>query len=189
VLGLAVALLGWLVTAGVAQAHAELVAASPARGSVLHAPPREVVLTFSEPVSTSFATVSVTDGAGRSVDNGRAAVDGATVTQRLTSGLTSGGYAVSYRIVSDDGHPVSDSYAFTLALPGDGAAADATDAPTNPPTQPAGDPPANADAAGRGLIRWSPNPVSRLALAVGVGTLALAAGTALVAASRRRQPS
>lgn len=190
VLGLALGVLSSVVLASAARAHAELVAASPASGSVVHAPPTRVVLTFSEPVSTSFATVSVTDGAGRSVDEGRATVDGAMVTQALTPGLPSGGYAVSYRIVSDDGHPVSDTYAFTLALPGDGSAsADATTAPTKAPTQPAGAASADSHAAGHGAFGADSNPALRLGLAVGVGTLALAAGTALVAASRRHQPS
>ncbi|WP_195908209.1 copper resistance CopC family protein [Nostocoides sp. HKS02] len=189
-LGLALGVLGSVALASAAQAHAALVAASPASGSVLYAPPSRVVLRFSDPVSTSFATVSVTDGAGRSVDAGPATVDGAVVTQPLAPGLASGRYAVSYRIVSDDGHPVSDTYSFSVALPGDGSAsADATAAPTKAPTQPAGGGSADPHAAGHGATGTASNPELRVGLAVAVGTLALAAGTALVAASRRRQRS
>jgi methionine-rich copper-binding protein CopC len=184
VLGLLLSVLSSLVLASAAEAHASLLKTVPANGSVLHEAPSQVVLTFSEPVSASFATVSVTDDSGRSVGQGKAAVNGSVVTQALAPDLGSSGYVVTYRVISDDGHPVSDTTTFTLALPSassgpNTAAPTPHDGATTPAAAPAT---ASGSAAGS-------SPMVRLGLAVGVGTLALAAGTALVAASRRRQAS
>jgi methionine-rich copper-binding protein CopC len=123
-LGVLLGMLVPLLAATGAQAHAVLRSISPADGAQLTQAPTQVVLTFDEPVSTSFATVTVTDASGASVASGRTKVDGAKVTQALDGDLTSGKYTVAYRVVSDDGHPVSDKTTFTLALP-------AADTPTS----------------------------------------------------------
>jgi methionine-rich copper-binding protein CopC len=133
-LGVVVGMLLPLVPATGAQAHAVLRSISPADGAQLTQAPTQVVLTFDEPVSTSFATVTVTDASGDSVVSGRTQVDGAKVTRALKGDLPSGKYSVAYRVVSDDGHPVSDKTTFTLALPAsDTPTSDAptSDAPTS----------------------------------------------------------
>jgi copper resistance protein C len=187
ILGLLLGVLSSLALAVGADAHASLRSVSPADGARLTQAPTQVVLTFDEPVSTSFVTVTVTNAAGDSVSAGRAAVTDAVVTQRLTAGLASGTYTVAFRVVSDDGHPVSDRTTFTLALPGAGSGAPASGpAPTMTPlTSPTG----AADPSGTDPAASGPpaddNTSLRLGLAVGLGALALAAGTALVALSRR----
>jgi methionine-rich copper-binding protein CopC len=95
-------------------AHGQLVSVSPANGSTVSAAPVSVVLTFSEAVSSTFAVVRVSR-AGEVVSEGRAIVEGAVVTQRLTASLDSGLYTVAYRVVSSDGHPVSSTTTFRLA--------------------------------------------------------------------------
>jgi methionine-rich copper-binding protein CopC len=97
-------------------AHGQLVSVSPANGSTVSAAPVSVVLTFSEAVSSTFAVVRVSRADGEDVSEGRAAVEGAVVTQRLTAHLDSGLYTVAYRVVSSDGHPVSSTTTFRLAL-------------------------------------------------------------------------
>jgi methionine-rich copper-binding protein CopC len=98
-----------------AAAHGQLVSVSPANGSTVSAAPVSVVLTFSEAVSSTFAVVRVSRADGEDVSEGRAAVEGAVVTQRLTAPLDSGLYTVAYRVVSSDGHPVSSTTTFRLA--------------------------------------------------------------------------
>ena len=44
--------------------HAALLRASPVASTLVDEPPRQVTLTFTEPVEPRFATVSVTDAAG-----------------------------------------------------------------------------------------------------------------------------
>lgn len=185
ILGLVLSVLSSLVMASGADAHAALKSISPENGSSLTTAPTRVVLTFDEPIGTSFATVTVT-GAQGAVSAGRSVVDGVTVTQALAPDLPNGRYTVAFRVVSEDGHPVSDKTSFTVAattpsssqtsgpvatpLPATSTTATASATPTLP-----GD--ADQAGSGRGL---------RIGLAVGVAALALAGGTALVASTRRR---
>ena len=185
VIGLLLGVLGSLALATSADAHAALRSVTPADGAQLGQPPTEVVLTFDEAVSTSFATVTVTDEGGASVSQGRATVDGAVVRQALAAPLAPGRYTVAFRVVSDDGHPVSDATSFTVLPGASGSSSPPAEAvPTAAPTatgSATGDPQAAAESD-------ADNGATRVALAVGVGALALAAGTALVAVSRRRRP-
>lgn len=106
-----------VVTAASASAHAELVRITPDRDAQLTAAPKDVVLEFSEPVNTSFATVVVTSAAGVSVTSGKPTVVGAKVTQTLVPRMAAGAYRVAFRVVSSDGHPVAGESRFTLTLP------------------------------------------------------------------------
>ena len=190
VLGLLLGVLSSLALATGADAHASLISIAPANRARLTTAPTRIVLTFDEPISSSFATVTVTDGSGASVGAGRADVQEAVVTQRLSPGLTSGRYTVAFRVVSEDGHPVSDRTTFTLALPA-GAAAPGTSAPAPTMTPLATATASAAPASDNAAAASSPSDSTpmRLGLAVGVGALALAAGTALVAFSRRSRAS
>jgi methionine-rich copper-binding protein CopC len=186
IIGLLLGVLSSLAMAVSADAHAALTSISPADGAQLAQAPTQVVLTFDEAISTSFATVTVTNPDGASVSQGRAQVDGAVVTQALAAGLGAGRYTVAFRVVSDDGHPVSDRTTFTV-LP----SATATGSPSDPATATPDASPSGAAAAGPQAADPSSgnSQQMRLGLAVGVGALALAAGTALVALSRRRRAS
>ena len=183
--------------AGAAQAHATLVSISPATGATLTSPPKAVVLTFSGPLEASLTTVVVTDGNGRQVSVGSPTIAGGVVTERLRTDLVSGPYAVAFRIISTDGHPVADVSAFTLELPGGGgsgaASAPSSDPPTSDPATAAARARAAAGTAADAAARTAADPATgrlqRLGWAVGVGTLALAAGTALIALARRQKPS
>lgn len=113
--GLGVAfLVGW-AGAGSAAAHADLEKISPADGATVSTPPSVVVLTFSENVSSTFAVVQVKGPGGESVSQGRPQVQGAVVSQPLAASVAAGRYTVAYRVVSSDGHPVSDTTSFSIA--------------------------------------------------------------------------
>jgi methionine-rich copper-binding protein CopC len=187
ILGLLLGVLSSIIMATGADAHAALKSISPKDGSSVATAPTQVVLTFNEPISTSFATVTVT-GADGVVSAGKTVVDGVTVTQALIPDLANGRYTITYRVVSEDGHPVSDKTTFAVAAATPTTSASATSVPSATPlpatpsassTSAASPVPDDADAAGsgRGL---------RIGLAVGVAALALAGGTALVAAGRRQ---
>ena len=187
ILGLLLGVLSSIIMATGADAHAALKSISPKDGSSVGTAPTKVVLTFNEPISTSFATVTVT-GANGVVSAGKTVVDGGTVTQALAPDLANGRYSVTYRVVSEDGHPVSDRTTFTVAAATSTPSASETSVPSATPlpgtpstssSSAASTVPDDADAAGsgRGL---------RIGLAVGVAALALAGGTALVATGRRQ---
>jgi methionine-rich copper-binding protein CopC len=183
IVGLLLGVLSSLALAGSAEAHAALQSITPADGARLAQAPTQVVLTFDEAVSTSFATVTVSDPAGKPVTQGAATVDGAVVTQTLAPGLGAGQYVVAFRVVSDDGHPISERTTFTVLSSTPSSPADAA-APTATPLAEQSSP-SGADAALPADATTDNSTEKRVALAVGVGALALAVGTALVAMSRR----
>ena len=190
VLGLLLGVLSSIITAVAADAHAALKSVTPADGDTVATAPRTVTLEFNEPIGTSFATVTVT-GPDGSAGTGRPKVDGTTVSQALASDLPAGRYTVRFRVVSEDGHPVSDTSTFTIAA----ASPTTSTTPTSEPSTTSGTSSATATPS---PATTSESPATatpsgddddrtmRLGLAVGVGALAVAGGTGLVAAARRR---
>ena len=108
-----------LAVAGAAPAlaHATVVSTDPADSSRLDALPSTVSVTFSESVSINAGFLKVVDSDGEQVSEGNGTSAGTQVSVRLRSGLGDGSYIVSYRIVSEDSHPITGAYAFVV---GDG---------------------------------------------------------------------
>lgn len=97
-----------------AQAHDYLVSSSPkANGSVATAPTK-VTLTFDDMVLSRPARpqVTVKGPDGRYYETGCGTVADRVVTTPIALGPT-GRYTVTWRIVSADGHPVSDTISFS----------------------------------------------------------------------------
>ncbi|MEJ8280352.1 copper resistance CopC family protein [Pseudonocardia spirodelae] len=106
-----------------AWAHTELESSSPAADARVATAPTTVTLTFSEAVPAATARVTVTGPGGTDYAAGPATGDEGTLTVPLRPLGAAGGYTITYRVVSDDGHPVSGTVPFTLTAPGPGAAA------------------------------------------------------------------
>lgn len=102
------------VTATPAAAHVALVESSPEDGAKLDTTPEKVELTFSEVLDAPSTKVAVTDAAGDTVDQAAPRIEDKTITLPLRL-PREGQYTVSYRIVSEDGHPVEDSISFFVA--------------------------------------------------------------------------
>jgi len=189
VLSLLLAVVSSLATALAASAHAVLLSMSPAAGSTVTKAPTQVVLTFNEAISTSFATVTVTGQDGSSVSSGRPLVSSKTVTQKLTD-VGSGRYAVAFRVVSEDGHSVSDKATFTVRLP---AAPETTTVPstaTSAATQSATPSPATSAPAGSGETPGDGTAPGSPALLWGLGAAAVAlVGAGALVVGRRRSES
>jgi copper transport protein len=118
-LGLLAALFGLgLVLAAPALAHASVVGSDPVDGTRLQAPPRQVTVSFSESVGLGkLGYLHVTDQKGNRVDAGRAFHPGGTgskVADRLKAGLPDGTYTASFRVVSQDSHPVAGTIRFVV---------------------------------------------------------------------------
>jgi copper transport protein len=119
-------LLGLLVGAGAASAHADLESSSPAAGAEVPTSPGVVTLRFSEGVSLVSGSVVVLDAQGRRVDAADArhpASDSATVVATLRPALPIGTYTVQWHVLSDDSHPVSGSFTFGVGVVPTGAPA------------------------------------------------------------------
>lgn len=107
-------LVAWLVSAGPASAHDELVGSNPAAGTELTKGPAQLRLTFSDTVRDLGAALKVTDAAGHELQTGKPVVDGAVVTQQLKPTTAPGPVDVVWRVTSADGHPVTGNFVFSI---------------------------------------------------------------------------
>ncbi|MCL4265333.1 MAG: copper resistance protein CopC [Anaerolineae bacterium] len=100
----------------VTYAHAELLTAVPAPGSVMTNSPAEIRLTFSEPISEDSTILLFTENF-QPVTGIVAQVADANPQMLMITvpTLTPGDYTVQWTAVSTDGHPTSGSYSFRLA--------------------------------------------------------------------------
>jgi copper transport protein len=115
-------MLALILSPAPAGAHAELLSTEPAAGEHLATAPDQVVLHFSEAVNLGDDLVRVLDSAGDEVDAGDPVhLNGerSSVALPLPS-LEDGGYVVSWRVISSDGHPVGGAFTFRV---GDASAA------------------------------------------------------------------
>lgn len=115
------ALAGLLGSAQTAAAHASLVRTEPAEGAVLAQAPAALRLTFSEPVSPLTLRLVAPDGASIPLET--FVLRDATLEIAVPPGLADGTYALSWRVVSEDGHPVGGASVFSIGAPGTVSAA------------------------------------------------------------------
>src|SRR4029453_5692622 len=104
-------------------AHATLVSTAPADGSVVAQAPKMVQLRFNENVTPPVVSLIDAEGTTRADVTFLTADRSVLVT--LPDNLPRGTQIISYRVVSEDGHPVAGSLMFSV-----GAATRATAAPT-----------------------------------------------------------
>lgn len=97
-----------------ARAHEQLLSSSPAEGERLESAPAEVRLQFTADLLGMGAVVLVADGEGRNWTIGEAVVEGAVATIPVDPAIPAGGYEIRWRVVSGDGHPISDVIPFTI---------------------------------------------------------------------------
>ena len=169
------------VPASVALAHADLLSSDPADGAVLPSVPDEMVLTFSEDLLPESVAISVSDETGMTVRVLSFVVDGPAVVITWPPGMPGREYAVNYRVVSQDGHPISGTVAFTVAPTGTAPASGDED------PAPASAAPAIADAEedADGGSGASLAPIAAISAGLGVG---IAAGALIVFTRRRNRP-
>lgn len=96
-----------------ALAHAQLRGADPAAGAILEVAPAEVVLTFNEPIGPLQARWFAPDG---SAEDAEARADGPRLIVTPPAGLAEGTHALSWRVMSDDGHPVGGTHVFSIGV-------------------------------------------------------------------------
>lgn len=108
-----------LLPAQATSAHAELETSNPEANSVIGAAPAVVSLTFGEKLMVVGAEknanqAQVTNAAGTRVDNADFQVTGEVLTVSLKPDLADDTYKVTYRVVSEDGHPIEGAYTFDV---------------------------------------------------------------------------
>ncbi|WP_147915305.1 copper resistance protein CopC [Ruania zhangjianzhongii] len=132
----AILLGGLLVLTGAqsASAHAELLSTTPEDGAVLEQAPADAVLTFNEPVQLIDGSIRLFPGDGDPLILD-AHVSDANVVAPLPADAENGRYALSYRVVSADGHPISGAITFTIGNASDTTAAPVVDTHTSADAQ------------------------------------------------------
>ncbi|MFZ3572829.1 copper resistance CopC/CopD family protein [Streptomyces sp. BH097] len=165
---IALALVALLFTAPAASAHTELESSSPKNGAHLSEPPKDVTLTFSEPVDLADLHVALgKDELALTQDKGRDTV-AVSVPQREAK-KAGERLTLDWHVRSkEDGHPSSGSLSFALPAPtgSSGSHASAADDAAAPAAAPSG-----TVRAAWAVARW----VGYLALALYVGGLAFLA--------------
>lgn len=163
-----------LILAPPALAHSDLVSSDPADGAVLDAPPTLVSFTFNEDLMPDFVRLIGTDPNGVSGDLPVSSVQGPTVTVDWPAEAPGGTWTVSYRVVSQDGHPIDGGITFTYAAaspsPSSSSAAPTSQAPTSAS-------PTTAEPTSAAPTSAAPSPTTSAAASTG-GT----SNTGLIAA-------
>jgi methionine-rich copper-binding protein CopC len=101
-----------------AGAHGQFVSSNPKSGSVVAKIPKVVWVEFDGNLitiadkQTNFLTVK--NSKGRELSDGKAFVGGARVSVNIKDRSATGKIKVSWRVVSEDGHPVSSSLTFIV---------------------------------------------------------------------------
>ncbi len=112
-------------SAAPASAHTDLVSSTPAADETRSEPPRTVSLTFSDKMSSDFATVALSVG-----DQDPLTLSTTTEGQRIVAAVPADElppaapgtvepvvWRITYRVVSADGHPVTGEFSFRAPLP------------------------------------------------------------------------
>ncbi|HEX5018119.1 MAG TPA: copper resistance CopC family protein [Actinomycetes bacterium] len=166
---------GALATAATpASAHSELIGSTPSAGETLAKAPSRVELVFNEPVQQEGGTISVSVRDTVVSDDSTFSVNGTDASVQLRAGgdgAQAGRYTVDYRIVSEDGHVISDSYAFQVRGGSIAQASDEPTADTTPLSTDDSDEPEESSAS----VVW----------VLGAGAIGLALVAALIAVATR----
>jgi methionine-rich copper-binding protein CopC len=171
VTGLLLAVVG--LSAGPAAAHAQLVRIIPGEGATVTTSPSRVELRFDEAVLQPSSVV-VIDSRGQRVSTGATTVKRSDAVVRVDI-TKPGSYTVAYRVLSDDGHPVTGESTFRFQPGGKADPGSAASGSTNHQGHSSAEHASLSDSSG-----------SRPGLMVaGVAALALLAGLGLLATIRR----
>ncbi len=107
-----------LLPAGQAMAHAQLVKADPAVGSIVQHPPSRLWLKFNQVIRPAASGVRLTTPDGKRTVLSPLAWDPAdtqAVTVPAPPNLMAGRYQVEWRALSTDGHRTQGQFSFTVA--------------------------------------------------------------------------
>lgn len=123
-----------------AAAHAALATSSPVGGAQLNRMPGAVSITLNEQVRTP-AFLVLTDERDARVNSDQVQIgsDGKTVSSEVPTDADPGDYSMSYRVVSEDGHPVTGTIRFTVKRPSSPSPAEPSQSPSASPSTPTPD--------------------------------------------------
>lgn len=98
---------------GPAQAHDQLIGSNPKQGAKLDKQPEWIELEYSGEIQDIGTEIRV-ERDGEDYSAGEITVEGRTVKSALPDDLKPGDYTIAWRVVSQDGHPISGKVEFTI---------------------------------------------------------------------------
>jgi hypothetical protein len=101
-----------LLAPALAFGHASKTETTPSDGATLSSAPQTLELAFDSPVRVT--TVALTDAAGERYEVDYSRGQPVTAFTATPADLPPGTYTVEWRGLSDDGHPTSGSFSFTI---------------------------------------------------------------------------
>lgn len=110
------AVLMTILLGNLAYAHPQLQSTEPAAG-VATASPKEIRITFSEPVIPRFSGIELKDQSGKLITTGKSETAPANrkiLVVPIKEQLAPGAYNVEWHAVSDDTHRVNGNYSFSV---------------------------------------------------------------------------
>ena len=125
-------------------AHAQVTSTSPVRGAELTEVPAEVTVEFDGNLTViedlSINVLKIFDQSGKQIDDGKTLVGGARLTVGVADRTGTGTFQVTYRVVSEDGHPIESEFIFSVIAspvtnPGPEASVEPLGASTEPTDQ------------------------------------------------------
>jgi copper resistance protein C len=134
--GFAIALAAGVVVLPAAAAHSSQTGSTPAEGAVLDVPPSFVEVTFDTALMDMGAALVVRSEDGTVISAAAPEVGRTAIRIAVATDAPPGAYTVAYRVVSQDGHPITATFDYTVAgdMPASAAAAPAPDeGPDGPP--------------------------------------------------------
>ena len=107
---------GFTLLPAAAFAHAHLDHASPAVGSTVAQPPKEVSIWFTEALEAKFSTIEVRDAQGKAMQAGPATLarDNTAQLRVPLKPLPPGTYKVIWRVLSVDTHRTQGDFTFRV---------------------------------------------------------------------------
>lgn len=169
--------LGFMVALpGPAWAHDALQTTTPADGTTIARMPVSVTLEFTgQPLPIGMQVVIT--GPEGDVARGAPVVTGRVVSQSVLDTAPAGAYVVTFRVTSDDGHPISGTFSFRATTGLDGSTAPAEPAPASKAT---------STVAGRPAGLPDGSPVGPVAVVIlGAGALVAVVGLVVVRGRQR----
>ncbi|WP_319774233.1 CopD family protein [Breoghania sp.] len=101
-----------------AHAHAALTSTEPADAAILKTAPKRFLLQFNEPVAPLVLRLVAPNGAATELE--RSTLRDTTLDIEAPANLAEGTHVLSWRVVSQDGHPIGGSLIFSIGTPSAG---------------------------------------------------------------------
>ena len=149
-LGLALALAPIVVGVPAASGHSAVIGTEPADGAVLEAAPATVTVTFDSGLIDVGTALVVRVDDSLIVSSPQPTFGRRSLSTGIAADAPPGRYTAAFRVVSADGHTITDSFSFTVTGAGSVPSTSASAAPSLSPTPsaaPAGTAPASPDAS------------------------------------------